>query len=121
MLDEVRIDIIKGNASEVARISGEDVKTKGVDASRVEKDMIHIARKLASKRKCTVVVTGKEDIVSDGEKTYLVRNGHPMMTHIVGTGCMAASVIGAFAAVEKIWPWPQPQLWYVLKSLRSAR
>jgi len=24
-----------------------------------------------------------------------------MMTHVVGTGCMAASVIGAFAACEK--------------------
>jgi hydroxyethylthiazole kinase len=31
----------------------------------------------------------------------LVKNGHPIMAKIVGTGCMAASVIGTFAAVEK--------------------
>jgi len=30
-----------------------------------------------------------------------VKNGHGMMANIVGTGCMATSVIGTFAAVEK--------------------
>jgi hydroxyethylthiazole kinase len=29
-----------------------------------------------------------------------VLNGHIMMANIVGTGCMATSVIGTFAAVE---------------------
>jgi len=100
LLNEVRVDIIKGNTSEIARISGENVKTKGVDAVRVNKDMIYVAKKLAQSRKCTVVVTGKEDIVTDGKKLYIIKNGHPMMTHVVGTGCMAASVIGTFAAVE---------------------
>jgi len=47
-----------------------------------------------------VVITGKADIATDAKTTYLVKNGHPMMTHVVGTGCMATSVIGAFAAVE---------------------
>ncbi len=100
LLDETRIDLIKGNASEIARIGGEKVRTKGVDAGNVGKDMMTIARNLARARRCTVVVTGAEDIVTDGKKRYLVRNGHPMMTHVVGTGCMAASAIGAFSAVE---------------------
>lgn len=101
LLDAVKIDIVKGNASEIARVSGEMVLTKGVDASEVNKDMIEVAKGLASKRNCTVVVTGKEDIVTDGEKLYLIKNGHPMMSNIVGTGCMASSVIGTFSAVEK--------------------
>ena len=41
------------------------------------------------------------DIATNGKQTYFVQNGHSMMTHVVGTGCMAASVIGAFAAVER--------------------
>ena len=49
----------------------------------------------------TVVVTGKEDIVADEKSLIRVMNGHPMMANIVGTGCMATSVIGTFAAVEK--------------------
>jgi len=101
LLKTVKIDIIKGNASEIARLSGEKIQTKGVDAARVEKDLIQIAQTLAKKYHATVVVTGKEDIVADQTKTYLVKNGHPMMSNIVGTGCMATSVIGAFAAVEK--------------------
>ena len=48
-----------------------------------------------------MVVTGKEDIVADGKRVVLVKNGHTMMANIVGTGCMATSVIGTFAAVEK--------------------
>jgi hydroxyethylthiazole kinase len=101
LLDECRIDIIKGNASEIARVAGERVRTKGVDSSNIETDLKRLARRLAQERNCTVVITGKEDIVTDAKRLFLVKNGDPMMGRIVGTGCMAASVIGTFAAVEK--------------------
>ena len=101
ILNKARINIIKGNASEIARIAGLDVKTKGVDASDVGHNMMKVARQLAIVRKCAVAVTGKNDIVTDGKKSYYIKNGHDMMSRVVGTGCMAASVIGTFAAVEK--------------------
>lgn len=101
LLNGSRIDIIKGNASEIARIAGEEIRTRGVDAVEVEKDLIETAKKLAIDRSAVVVVTGQEDIITNGAKLYIVKNGHPMMSRIVGTGCMAASVIGTFAAVEK--------------------
>jgi hydroxyethylthiazole kinase len=101
LLDMARIDIIKGNSSEIARVAGCAVRTKGVDALQVDKDLLRLAKRLARQRECTVVITGKEDIVTNGEKSYLVKNGHPLMTDIVGTGCMATSIIGAFAAIEK--------------------
>jgi len=47
-----------------------------------------------------VVITGKEDIVADSKSVYRVKNGHEMMSHVVGTGCMAASVIGTFAGAS---------------------
>ncbi len=100
LLDEARIDLIKGNASEVARIGGAEVRTKGVDAARVDLDLEEVAQSLALKRRCTVVITGPEDLVVDGSRRFVVKNGHPLMSRVVGTGCMAASVIGAFAAVE---------------------
>ncbi|MGV8175694.1 MAG: hydroxyethylthiazole kinase [Methanothrix sp.] len=101
ILDGISVGIIKGNSSEVARIAGESVSTKGVDASAVDKNLGKIARDLAGRRGCSVVVTGKEDIVADAHRALLVKNGHPMMANIVGTGCMAASVIGTFAAIEE--------------------
>lgn len=101
LLDSVHIDILKGNASEIARIAGEDVRTKGVDATETGKDLRKVAEELARKRNCTVVITGPADYVTDGRTTLVVTNGTPLMAAVVGTGCMAASVIGAFAAVER--------------------
>ena len=101
LLNSIKVDIIKGNASEIAKLSGENVVTKGVESTKVEGSLIEIAKKLSNKQKSVVVITGKQDIVTDGRKIYLVNNGHAMMGSIVGTGCMAASIIGAFAGVEK--------------------
>lgn len=101
IMKEVRISILKGNASEIARAAGEDINTRGVDSAKVNKDLIGIARDFAQREGCAVVVTGKEDIIADKNKTYIVKNGDPLMAEIVGTGCMAASVIASFAAVEK--------------------
>lgn len=101
LLNNVKIDILKGNASEIARISGKSVRTKGVDAMKVNKNIAEVAVRLARKRQCTVVITGKEDIVARAEKFYLIKNGDPLMARVVGTGCMATSVIGTFAAVER--------------------
>lgn len=95
-----KIDIIKGNASETARIAGLEVATKGVDSTDVNQDLTKIARQLADKRNCVVVITGEIDIVADKQKVFKIKNGHAMMADVVGTGCMAASVIGTFAAVS---------------------
>jgi hydroxyethylthiazole kinase len=101
LLYETKVNVIKGNMSEVARIAGENVHTRGVDAMGVDKDLIYLAKRLAAERECTVVITGKEDIITNGAKTCVIKNGHAMMTNVVGTGCMAASVIGTFCAVEQ--------------------
>ncbi len=99
LLDQVCIDLIKGNASEIARIGGAEVRTRGVDATAVDLDMREMARTLALKHQCTVVITGPEDLVSDGSRLFIVKNGHPLLAQLVGTGCMVASVMGTFAAV----------------------
>jgi hydroxyethylthiazole kinase len=99
LLEEARIDIIKGNASEVARVSGEAVRTRGVDAAAVTQDLTQVARDLARSRRATVVITGATDLVAADARIYGVKNGHPLLGQVVGTGCMAASLIGTFAAV----------------------
>jgi len=97
ILDAVKVAVIKGNRSEVSRIAGLAADTKGVDAGHVSADLREVASGLAKKRACTVVITGAEDIVAGDGKLLLVRNGHPVMSTLVGTGCMAASAIGTFA------------------------
>lgn len=98
---EYKIDVIKGNASEIAATAGINVTTKGVDSGNVSADMVSIAKNLANEKECVVIVTGREDICTNGASVFLVKNGSPMMSKVVGTGCMAGSVIATFCAVEK--------------------
>jgi hydroxyethylthiazole kinase len=46
-----------------------------------------------------VAMTGEFDIIADERRVFIVENGTPMMGELSGTGCMASSVTGAFAAV----------------------
>ncbi|MCX8002358.1 MAG: hydroxyethylthiazole kinase [Anoxybacillus mongoliensis] len=99
ILREVNISILRGNASEIASITGEQVRTKGVDAGNVQGDLEHVAKKAARMFRCVVVITGKDDIVTDGERIVIVSNGDAMLTKVTGTGCLLSSVLGAFAGV----------------------
>lgn len=101
ILKEVKVDIIRGNAAEVANLIGEKSMIKGVDAVQDQKDSVKLAEKAANLLNCAVVITGKIDVISSFGKTNLVANGHPLLTKVTGTGCLLSSVVAAFAAVEK--------------------
>jgi hydroxyethylthiazole kinase len=99
LLDELKISVLKGNAGEIGVLAGAEGKVRGVDSHGLTGDPVLIARDFAKKMKMIVAISGSTDIVTDGKDVLLVNNGHPMMGSISGTGCMAASVIGAFTAV----------------------
>jgi len=99
LLDELKITILKGNAGEIGSLAGAEAHMRGVDSYKVSGDLVTIAQHFAKRAGMTVVISGATDIVTDGKRILLVENGHPMLGSISGTGCMAASVTGAFAAV----------------------
>jgi hydroxyethylthiazole kinase len=101
LLDKLEITILKGNAGEIGVLAGADAKVRGVDSAGLTGDPVAIAKEFASVAGLTVVVSGAADIVTDGKRVLLVENGHPMMGGISGTGCMAASVTGVYAAEVK--------------------
>ncbi|MEH7377534.1 MULTISPECIES: hydroxyethylthiazole kinase [Bacillaceae] len=101
IMNEVNVSVIRGNAAEIANVVGEKWEIKGVDAGDAKGNIIELAITSAQKLNGLVVITGKEDVVSDGKTTYVVSNGHPILTKVTGTGCLLTSVIGAFAGVEK--------------------
>lgn len=101
LIKEVKIDVIKGNAAEIGVIAGVEAEVKGVESINVKGDPKDLVKKLAEEVNSTVVATGKVDYISNGKETYAVDAGHDMMGSIVGTGCMATSVIASFCAVEK--------------------
>lgn len=100
ILKEVKVTVVRGNAAEVANVVGEKWEIKGVDAGRGNQNIVELAITAAQKLKTVVVITGKEDVITDGVRTYTVANGHPILTKVTGTGCLLSSVIGAFSAVE---------------------
>jgi len=102
LIEEVSIQVIRGNASEILSLSRErpGSRTKGVDSVHTVDQVAEMAVVLARELKLTLAVTGVVDLITDGEKVCRVMNGHEMMSHVTGTGCTATAIIGAFLAVE---------------------
>ncbi len=98
LLDNYKINIIKGNAAEIKSILNIPADVKGVDSEDISTNIIEAAGLLSGKYKTTVAVTGKKDIITDGKVKIAVKNGDPLLTFVTGTGCMTASLIGAFCA-----------------------
>ncbi|RNB90964.1 hydroxyethylthiazole kinase [Brevibacillus nitrificans] len=99
LVKSVAVSIVRGNAAEIANVVGESWEIKGVDAGEGKGDPVSLAKQAAKKLGTIVAITGKEDVITDGERTYVIRNGHPILTKVTGTGCLLTSVMGAFAAV----------------------
>lgn len=102
LMRTIDISIVKGNAGEIATLAGASAEVRGVESAGVGGNIKEIARRLAGKQNCVVAVTGKEDLVFSPSPahSYSILNGHEMMGRVVGTGCISASLIGCFAAVE---------------------
>ncbi|KAJ8522606.1 hypothetical protein ONZ45_g797 [Pleurotus djamor] len=80
--------VIKGNAGELAALSGtSEVASKGVDSVGAGfKDPVTFVRNLAKKERCIVALTGKVDYVSDGRSVAILENGHEILGHVTGSG-----------------------------------
>jgi hydroxyethylthiazole kinase len=101
ILAEVKVDVLRGNAAEVAIVGGYEAAVKGVEAAAGPENPAEVTRRIAERLGTVVAATGPVDYVSDGRRTLEVHNGHPLLTAVTGTGCMATAVIGAFRAVEE--------------------
>ncbi|NMB76982.1 MAG: hydroxyethylthiazole kinase [Myxococcales bacterium] len=104
ILDAVRLSVLRGNAGEVLSLAGASGRVRGVDsleAGGIDEDRV---RAMARDFRLTVAVTGAVDVVSDGQRLFRVRNGHPLMARVTGTGCAATTAVAAFLAVDPMHP-----------------
>ena len=99
LLEELQISIVRGNAGEVATLAGVASEVRGVESISASEPVDQIARKFASAFACTAAITGPVDIVSDGRRLARISNGDPMLSKVVGTGCMCSVIVASFAAV----------------------
>lgn len=97
--ERVKIDIVRGNHAEVSILTGLKGNIKGVESVGSGENTVEVARTLARKHNQVVIITGKQDIVTDGKTVIEINNGSPMLGTITATGCMVTSLIATFAAV----------------------
>ena len=103
LMQELKLDVIRGNISEVKTLAAGSGTTRGVDADVADAvseenldEAVAFAKKFAEKSGSIVAITGAIDLVSDGEKCYVIRNGRPEMGQITGTGCQLSGLMTAY-------------------------
>jgi thiamine-phosphate diphosphorylase / hydroxyethylthiazole kinase len=94
------IDLVKGNEGEVRTVygQGELAQQRGVDSSSTlsPQEKAELVRALAAKENCLVLLTGKEDFISDGSRTFSIANGHELLGRVTGTGCVLGTTLSAY-------------------------
>ena len=108
LLKEVKFAVIRGNVSEMKILSGSSIASRGVDtglADRVTEEnleeAVRFAKGFAAETGAVVAMTGAIDVVADAGKAYVIRNGHPMMSSVTGTGCMLSALTAAYGAANR--------------------
>ncbi|MEG0546248.1 MAG: hydroxyethylthiazole kinase [Oscillospiraceae bacterium] len=108
LLEEVKFSVIRGNISEIKTLALGEGTTKGVDADALDvvtdknlDEAVNFAKNFAIKMNAVIAITGAIDIVTDGKKAYVIRNGHSMMSAITGTGCMLSAMATAYITANK--------------------
>ena len=103
LLKNVNFSVIRGNASEIRYLAGQQTTGSGVDVSVVDAVteenlpmVVEMVKKLAQETGSIIAISGVLDVISDGRQTAVLRNGCATMSRITGSGCMLTSLIGAF-------------------------
>lgn len=111
LMEQVRFTVIRGNISEIKALALGTGGARGVDADVVDRvteenlpQTVAFAKKFAEQTGAVIAITGAIDIVADGKKAYCIRNGHPMMSSITGTGCQLSAVTAAYVTANPAQP-----------------
>ena len=92
-------------AEAVAAELGVDVvKSELLPADKVTEEnldgTLSFAKDFARRTRAVIAITGAIDIVTDGERTFCIRNGRPEMSAITGTGCQLSALTAAFVTAN---------------------
>ena len=103
LLENGVFSVIKGNISEILAVAELPFHGTGIDAgvqdalSDANDDWYcRTARTLAFHLGCTVMATGKQDLIADSQDVFLVSNGNASLSGITGTGCMVGALTAAY-------------------------
>lgn len=98
IMEELQPDFVKGNAAELSFLAGLSNKQKGVDSQ--EAAQAEALFSVSQKYGCLSYASGPEDYICDGKNLGRLHGGNPTLGKICGTGCMSASLLACFAALN---------------------
>ncbi|MGM9618915.1 MAG: hydroxyethylthiazole kinase [Oscillospiraceae bacterium] len=95
--------ILRVNLGEAQALGEGSSREQGVDspAPATREQRLASAMELARRYHAAVLLSGPEDIVTDGVSAWLASGGSAEMSRVTGTGCMLSVLCGVFAAVEE--------------------
>ena len=100
LLEQLQPAIIRANFGEAEALLGRSSRERGVDSLPADGDgAAELAEALAREYGCTVLLTGREDVLTDGKNRMVLSGGSGLMKHLTGAGCMLSALCGAFASV----------------------
>lgn len=100
LLKEVRPAIVRVNYGEAAALLGLEPAEHGVDSLAAPQNAAARAAALAQRLGAVVLLSGVEDLVTDGTVVLRVQGGNDRMRMVTGAGCMLSVLCGAFAAAQ---------------------
>ncbi|MCQ2148912.1 MAG: hydroxyethylthiazole kinase [Bacteroidales bacterium] len=92
--------VIRGNASEIAFLSGTGNAPRGMDSKLDSASVVDGAVTFARKSGSVISVSGSVDYVTDGNEIREIRGGSTLMKRVTAMGCTASALTGAFLAVN---------------------
>ena len=103
MTDELlqfKPSVIRGNASEISTLAGNQVQSKGVDSTLSSDDAYRQAYALLVHTDC-IAISGESDYILSKELNVVIQvnGGSPLQPKITATGCALGALIAAYSAV----------------------
>jgi len=92
--------VIRGNASEISTLAGNQVQSKGVDSTLSSDDAYRQAYALLAHTDC-IAISGESDYILSKELDVVIQvnGGSPLQPKITATGCALGALIAAYSAV----------------------
>ncbi|MFU0501754.1 hydroxyethylthiazole kinase, partial [Acinetobacter baumannii] len=103
MTDELlqfKPSVIRGNASEISTLAGNQVQSKGVDSTLSSDKAYQQAFSLLTHASC-IAISGESDYILSNEVDAVIQvnGGSPLQPKITATGCALGALIAAYSAV----------------------
>ena len=107
LLTEGLVSVIRGNASEIRALAAGQENAAGVEVDALdrvtEQNLAESAawlRQFSRRTDAVVMLTGVIDLITDGQRTAVLRGGSELMGRITGAGCMLTSLTALYCGAN---------------------